>query len=78
MVPIALLVRPPHSHIDPDLLPGVEHATRAPACADAFNIGNHPNCQGVDSGTGPDDPTPGLVNNPSNPRILEMVGRSSF
>ena len=46
--------------------------------AEAFNIANHPSFGGVDTGIGPDDPTPGLVNSPYDPRILEMVGRISF
>jgi hypothetical protein len=46
--------------------------------AEAFNIANHPNFQGVDTGIGPNDPTPGLVNSPADPRILEMVGRITF
>jgi Carboxypeptidase regulatory-like domain len=46
--------------------------------AEAFNAVNHPNFQGVDTGIGPDDPTPGLVNSPADPRILEMVGRFTF
>jgi hypothetical protein len=46
--------------------------------AEAFNVANHPSFGGIDTGIGPDDPTPGLVNSPSDPRILEMVGRFSF
>ena len=46
--------------------------------AEAFNIANHPSFSGIDTGIGPNDPTPGLVNGPSDPRILEMVGRISF
>jgi hypothetical protein len=46
--------------------------------AEAFNVANHPSFSGVDTGIGPNDPTPGLVNGPSDPRILEMVGRITF
>jgi len=46
--------------------------------AEAFNVANHPNFQGVNTGIGPNDPNPGLVNSPADPRILEMVGRISF
>lgn len=46
--------------------------------AEAFNVANHPSFSGVDTGIGPNDPTPGLVNSPSDPRILEMVGRITF
>jgi hypothetical protein len=42
---------------------------------EAFNVVNHPSFGGIDTGIGPYDPTPGLVNSPSDPRILEMVGR---
>lgn len=46
--------------------------------AEAFNIANHPNFQGINTGIGPNDPNPGLVNSPADPRILEMVGRFTF
>ncbi len=46
--------------------------------AEAFNIANHPNFQGINTGIGPNDPNPGLVNNPADPRILEMAGRITF
>jgi hypothetical protein len=46
--------------------------------AEAFNVVNHPNFQGVNTGIGPNDPNPGLVNSPADPRILEMVGRITF
>jgi hypothetical protein len=46
--------------------------------AEAFNLANHPSFQGVDTGIGPNDPTPGLVNSPTDPRILEIVGRFTF
>lgn len=46
--------------------------------AEAFNIANHPSFQGINTGIGPNDPFPGQVNSPSDPRILEMVGRISF
>jgi hypothetical protein len=46
--------------------------------AEAFNIANHPSFQGINTGIGPNDPNPGLVNTPSDPRILEMVGRITF
>jgi hypothetical protein len=46
--------------------------------AEAFNVANHPNFQGINTGIGPNDPNPGLVNSPSDPRILEMVGRITF
>jgi hypothetical protein len=46
--------------------------------AEAFNIANHPNFQGINTGIGPNDPNPGLVNSPADPRILEMAGRITF
>jgi Carboxypeptidase regulatory-like domain/TonB-dependent Receptor Plug Domain len=46
--------------------------------AEAFNVANHPSFSGVNTGIGPNDPNPGLVNGPSDPRILEMVGRITF
>jgi len=46
--------------------------------AEAFNIANHPNFQGVNTGIGPNDPNVGQVNNPADQRILEMVGRITF
>jgi hypothetical protein len=46
--------------------------------AEAFNVANHPTFNGVNTGIGPDDPDPGVVNSPADPRIMEIVGRISF
>lgn len=46
--------------------------------AEAFNVANHPSFQNVNTGIGPNDPNPGLVNTPTDPRILEIVGRFTF
>jgi len=46
--------------------------------AEAFNVLNHPNFQGVNTGIGQYDVNPGLVNSPADPRIMEVVGRFTF
>ncbi len=46
--------------------------------AEAFNLANHPNFQNANTGIGSNEPNPGLVNSPGDPRILEMVGRFTF
>jgi hypothetical protein len=46
--------------------------------AEAFNVANHPTFNGVNTGIGPNDPDPGVVNSPADPRIMEIVGRLSF
>ncbi|RRA49540.1 hypothetical protein [Acidipila sp. EB88] len=46
--------------------------------AEAFNVTNHPTFNGVNTSVGPDDPDPGVVNSPGDPRIMEIVGRISF
>lgn len=46
--------------------------------AEAFNVANHPSFRNVNTGIGPDEPNPGLVNSPTDPRILEIVGRFTF
>ena len=46
--------------------------------AEAFNLANHPDFQNANTGIGSNEPNPGLVNSPGDPRILEMVGRFSF
>jgi hypothetical protein len=46
--------------------------------AEAFNVANHPSFTGVNTGIGPNDPNPGTVNSPTDPRILEIVGRITF
>jgi hypothetical protein len=46
--------------------------------AEAFNVANHPTFNGVNTGIGPNDPDPGVVNSPADPRIMELVGRISF
>ena len=46
--------------------------------AEAFNLANHPNFTGVNTGIGPNDTAPGLVTGPQDPRIFEVVGRFTF
>jgi hypothetical protein len=46
--------------------------------AEAFNVANHPSFRSVNTGIGPNEPNPGLVNSPTDPRILELVGRFTF
>ena len=46
--------------------------------AEAFNIANHPTFSNANTGIGLNEPNPGLVNSPGDPRILEMVGRFTF
>lgn len=46
--------------------------------AEAFNLFNHPNFQSVNTGIGINEPNPGLVNSPEDPRILEVAGRIRF
>ncbi len=46
--------------------------------AEAFNLANHPSFRSVNTGIGPNEPNPGLVNSPTDPRILELVGRFTF
>ena len=46
--------------------------------AEAFNVANHPSFRSVNTGIGPNEPNPGLVNSPEDPRILEIVGRFTF
>jgi hypothetical protein len=46
--------------------------------AEAFNIANHPSFRSVNTGIGSNEPNPGLVNSPTDPRILEIVGRFTF
>ena len=41
--------------------------------AEAFNVANHPTFNGVNTGIGPNDPDPGVVNSPADPRIMEIV-----
>ena len=45
---------------------------------EAFNVANHPSFSGVNTGIGQNEPNPGLVNSPRDPRILELVARFSF
>jgi hypothetical protein len=46
--------------------------------AEAFNLANHPSFTGVNTGIGPNDSAPGMVNGPQDPRIMEVVGRFTF
>jgi hypothetical protein len=46
--------------------------------AEAFNLANHPSFSNANTGIGLNEPNPGLVNSPQDPRILEMVGRFTF
>jgi hypothetical protein len=46
--------------------------------AEAFNLANHPSFRSVNTGIGPNEPNPGLVNSPTDQRILELVGRFTF
>jgi len=46
--------------------------------AQAFNIANHPSFHFVNTGIGPNEPNPGLVNSPGDPRIMQLVGRINF
>lgn len=45
---------------------------------EAFNAANHPSFRNVNTGIGSNEPNPGLVNSPTDPRILELVGRFTF
>ncbi len=46
--------------------------------AQAFNVANHPSFRSVNTGIGPNEPNPGLVNSPTDQRIMQLVGRITF
>ena len=46
--------------------------------AQAFNVANHPSFRNVNTGIGPNEPNPGLVNSPTEQRIMQVVGRIAF
>jgi hypothetical protein len=46
--------------------------------AQSFNIANHPSFRSANMGIGPNEPNPGLVNSPGDPRIMQVVGRVIF
>ncbi len=46
--------------------------------AQAFNIANHPSFRSANTGIGQNEPNPGLVNSPGDPRIMQVVGRINF